>query len=63
MKTFLSAATAQMWRQRPGGGGGGALIYVLDRGAQVTLLGLKFERKLLFWVSQLYNYFFGFMKS
>ena len=40
----------------------GVLTYIYDRGAQVTFLGPTFECKLLFWVSQLYNYFFRFMK-
>ena len=40
----------------------GVLVYNYYRGARVTFLGLKFEPKLFFWVSQLSNYFFGFMK-
>ena len=39
-----------------------AVIYIKVTGAQITFLGQKFEQKLLLGVSQLYNYFFGFMK-
>ena len=44
---------------------GRVLIYVYDRGAQVTFLGLNFERKLFFWsanctiTDEMPNYFFG----
>ena len=41
--------------------GGTLPIHIYDRGAQITFLGLNLSKR-YFWVCQLHDYFFGFMK-